>query len=158
VILSSSDKYVLDKEWDNPSGSLTPEQWGQALAAALHRFSGADIDVALFRDVPRWRDVAPTKCMASLMGRSFSHLCATRRQDAFNSGALRSENAALAEVPSAGLIDLTSSFCTATMCAPESGGILEYRDREHLTARFAASLAPILGRKIDSLGALRGLR
>jgi hypothetical protein len=45
--------------------------------------------------------------------------------------------------------DLSNVICGPTVCAPELDGVVVYRDSNHLTARFAARLAPILAERID---------
>jgi SGNH domain (fused to AT3 domains) len=46
-------------------------------------------------------------------------------------------------------IDLTRAFCDARRCYPVIGGALVYKDEDHLTPTFAATLAPWLHREVD---------
>jgi hypothetical protein len=48
-------------------------------------------------------------------------------------------------------IDLTRFFCDPADCFPVVGGVLVYLDQNHLTPRFAGTLAPYLRRAIDHL-------
>jgi peptidoglycan/LPS O-acetylase OafA/YrhL len=43
-----------------------------------------------------------------------------------------------------GFIDMSDQMCNAGECFPEIGGVIVYRDRDHLTATFNRSLAPTL--------------
>ena len=49
------------------------------------------------------------------------------------------------------VIDLTKFFCGSELCYPVVGGALVYRDVDHLTRTFAATLGPFL---LHALGAL----
>jgi peptidoglycan/LPS O-acetylase OafA/YrhL len=49
-----------------------------------------------------------------------------------------------AEVSGAGIIDLLHSICAGLPCQVVRDGMIVYRDNHHLTATFAASLAPAL--------------
>lgn len=44
-------------------------------------------------------------------------------------------------------VDLSDQFCTANSCDPVVDGIVVYRDANHITASFAAHLAPILSER-----------
>jgi hypothetical protein len=64
------------------------------------------------------------------------------------SQALKTDPAALAaqqlRSPRVHVIDLTSFFCDARLCYPVIGGALVYKDADHLTRVFAATLGPFL--------------
>lgn len=51
-------------------------------------------------------------------------------------------------------LDLSEYFCEATNCPAVVGGVLVYFDNLHVTATYATTLAPYLGRGVDA--ALRG--
>ena len=55
---------------------------------------------------------------------------------------------ALRQVSRAHLVDVTSLYCTATACPPVIGHVLVYKDRTHLTATYAATLAPYIERQV----------
>jgi hypothetical protein len=52
--------------------------------------------------------------------------------------------AVAAEAAGAGILDLISSICPSIPCQVVRDGMIVYRDNHHLTATFAASLAPAL--------------
>lgn len=54
----------------------------------------------------------------------------------------------LADVP---VVDTTNYFCNNRICSPIIGGVLVYQDAAHLTATYAESLAPLLGRQLTPL-------
>ncbi|QJU54576.1 acyltransferase family protein [Herbiconiux sp. KACC 21604] len=63
--------------------------------------------------------------------------------------------AAATDLPGALPIDLTAYYCDETECPLVIGGVKVYRDRGHLTATFASTLAPYLGKAISDYEAAR---
>ena len=55
---------------------------------------------------------------------------------------------AVASFPRAHLIDLTDLYCEPDVCRPVVGNVIVYRDRGHLTAAYAKTLAPYLGEQL----------
>jgi len=53
-----------------------------------------------------------------------------------------------AEVP---VVDTTDFFCNNRVCSPIIGGVLVYQDRTHITATYADSIAPFLGKRLVPL-------
>jgi hypothetical protein len=49
------------------------------------------------------------------------------------------------------VVDMTSWFCPDEMCPAVIGGALVYKDANHITAAYGATLAPYLGRKLDRI-------
>ena len=60
------------------------------------------------------------------------------------------QEAAIAQVDPARFefVDLTPFFCDERSCYPVVGGVLIYRDLNHLTTLFAETLAPYLQRAL----------
>lgn len=55
-------------------------------------------------------------------------------------------------VPNAHVVDLSQFYCTATECLPVIGGLVVYRDDgHHVTATYAATLAPFLEQDIAAV-------
>lgn len=50
--------------------------------------------------------------------------------------------------PNARLVDMTPFYCAGDRCLAVIGGVIVYRDGTHLTATYASTLAPYLGREI----------
>lgn len=55
---------------------------------------------------------------------------------------------AIARDPNGAIIDLTRLYCDEELCPAVIGNVIVYRDGNHLTARYARSLAPYLGREL----------
>ena len=47
------------------------------------------------------------------------------------------------------LVDLTDHICGPTVCSAVTGGVITYFDASHLTATYAATLAPYLAPVIE---------
>ena len=57
---------------------------------------------------------------------------------------------AAAETPGASVVDLSDLYCTPTTCPAIIGNVVVYRDTTHVTATWARTLAPIIGRTVDA--------
>jgi peptidoglycan/LPS O-acetylase OafA/YrhL len=114
-----------------------PARQGVAMARLIKRLPGA---VAILADTPR-SEVDVPACLAR--HRDAIEACTTRRAAAFTWRHLRRERVA-ARRSDATLIDLSAAVCPTDPCPPIIGRRLVYRDHHHLTATFAASLAPDL--------------
>lgn len=57
-------------------------------------------------------------------------------------------SAAAAEVPGAVALDFTEFYCDAELCPTVIGGVNVYRDRHHITATYARTLAPYLWERL----------
>jgi len=47
--------------------------------------------------------------------------------------------------------DMTDYICPGGKCLPETGGIVTYRDSNHLTASYSESLAPAIAKQLDQV-------
>src|SRR5258705_6328540 len=104
------------------------------------------------RDVPfnkRYVD----KCVARALwqGRNAS-VCDAPRAAAVGDDDSRIERTIVTKIGKARYVDLTNLFCDATRCHAMIGGRLVFRDRHHIAAPYAASLAAPLERAIFGYG------
>ncbi len=99
------------------------------------------VPVVVLRDTP-----LHLKNIAECVSENLKHLtkCATPRADALGRGGGPAEEEAAAGLTGVRLIDLNDWICPADRCAPVIGGVLVWRDAHHLTATYAATLAPML--------------
>jgi hypothetical protein len=58
--------------------------------------------------------------------------------------------AAVATQPNARLIEVADLVCPDGLCRAEQGGVMHYRDGQHLNAAYVLSLAPALGDALDA--------
>ncbi|HEV8697337.1 MAG TPA: acyltransferase family protein [Candidatus Limnocylindrales bacterium] len=114
-----------------------PIRQGAAVARLVERIPGR---VAILVDTPRSEFDVPA-CLARHS--EAIEACTTRRATAFTWRHRRREREAVKR-SDAKLIDLSDATCPTDPCPPIIGKRLVYRDHHHLTATFAASLAPAL--------------
>ena len=116
-----------------------------ARAAALARIVRALPDgVVLLTDTPDARRDVPS-CLSRHPGDV--RRCAVPAKAAFVGRLGRLERLA-SRATGAGLVDLSGRVCRADPCPVVVDGMIVFRDSRHLTATFAASLAPDLEREL----------
>jgi len=107
--------------------------------------------VVVLRDTPKMRS-ATLDCVQRAMdaGRGAARACAVPR-----ALALERDPAMVAATRPAGravrTIDLTSALCDRRSCYPVVGGALAFKDIDHLTTVFSATLGPYLQRAVQDL-------
>ncbi len=132
---------------------------GQSLAqaqvagyiGAWQRIPPTVTHIVVIRDIP-YAHENTLACVERAMQqhRDAGTACAVPR-----TAALRPDPEGLAaqqlDSPRVQVIDLTSFFCDARLCYPVIGGALVYRDADHLTRTYAATLGPYLLREVRKL-------
>lgn len=88
-------------------------------------------------------DDDPNSCLRSASADD----CAVDRADVLSDA----DPIAIAGASAASLIDLTDTYCDADTCRVVIGGANVYRDEDHLTVTFAASIAPFLDEAITAV-------
>jgi hypothetical protein len=107
--------------------------------------------VIVIRDNPRSR-ASTMPCVSRAITRRWvpaAH-CAVARSSALRPDPAEAAVAAIGD-PRFTLVDLTPHFCDARWCFPVVGGVLVYRDDNHLTTLFAETLTPYLQRALPPL-------
>ncbi|WCB92225.1 O-antigen acetylase [Baekduia alba] len=108
--------------------------------------------VVVLRDTPKMR-TATLDCVQKAMdgGQPAARACAVPRALALE----RDPAVAAAGGPSAarkiGVVDLTNTLCDRRSCYPVVGGALTFKDVDHLTTVFAATLGPYLQAAVQRL-------
>jgi len=147
LVVTSASIYTAVMEGGKVlSGLEARTALGRGYAAVLKRLIADGMRVVAIRDVPRVPGSIP-KCVAEHM----RHLrrCAFSKHDG-----LPHPDAVWAAVRGvAGVrpIDATSRLCVGRLCPAVIDDVLVYRAQGHLTATFAATLAPWLTRKLRAL-------
>jgi peptidoglycan/LPS O-acetylase OafA/YrhL len=100
--------------------------------AALAELSDADIATVVIRDTP-YLPVAGPDCVAE------DEACQFERSVIDNHDDVLAEVAAARGVPT---LDFTEYLCTTSECPAVIGGVIVYRDRNHLSQTFVRTLAP----------------
>lgn len=111
------------------------------LAEILHRIqSSTGAEVAVIRDTPKlpfdplmcFED--SSKCQTLDIDDRYDTLVAAASIDGF-----------------AKVIDMTDAVCPNSQCDAVIGNVIVWRDRHHLTATYAETLAPLLAERIDEV-------
>lgn len=147
VILTSSFAYAVRLE-----------AWREGLDRTFAAFDAAGVRVLHLRDTPRPRFDVPA-CLGRAAWRGGwipSAPCIFDKLASLDEGIYRVERQDAGRYRGVTSVDLTEHICPGSKCEGEAGPIVIYSDSNHLTASFAASLAPILGRRLDqALAAVR---
>ena len=103
-----------------------------------------DVPIVAIRDNP-WTKGDVLSCVAQHRNTA-AEVCAVPRS--LGLAVFDGQAEAALKVPRARLVDVTSFYCTATVCPPVIGHVLVYKDRTHITAAFAETLAPYVERQV----------
>ncbi|HYI32805.1 MAG TPA: acyltransferase family protein [Glaciibacter sp.] len=104
--------------------------------------------VAVIRDIPNAKDET-TDCVARHQDDAAA--CELVAASALGTDDLMVE--AAEGQPGVSVVDMTDYFCTDDACATVRGGVVVYRDSHHMTATYATTLAPFLGKKLEKVTA-----
>jgi hypothetical protein len=104
-----------------------------------------------FRDTPRAKNDVPL-CLsrAEYFGRE-ERECAAGRDEALYPEIYGLERQAASGLSHISTLDLSDLVCGPAVCETVQRGMVVYRDRSHLTATFARSLAPSLFQRMAPL-------
>jgi hypothetical protein len=109
--------------------------------------------VVVLRDTPKMR-TATLDCVQQAMdaGRPAGPECAVPRAIALERDpAVAAARQMAGATPAVRTIDLTDTLCDRRACYPVVGGALTFKDVDHLTTVFAATLGPYLQAAVQSL-------
>ncbi|GAA1171722.1 SGNH hydrolase domain-containing protein [Ornithinimicrobium humiphilum] len=134
VVLLSSASY----------GRVEPADLASAMAERVDELRRAGIVPAIIRDVPRPPFDVP-ECLVS----NSDHVaeCAFPRADALErAGTGQDELVALR--PTLPVVDLNDAVCPAATCSPVVGGVVVWRDSNHLSATYVDSLRDLVEERV----------
>ncbi len=129
------------------TGHVTEREWQSGLRLTLSEFDAAHIPVVLVRDPPAPFFDAPV-CLARAAWQGRPPECGFTPDRSLRASIDHSESAAHESLPLARTVDVSATICPGASCQPQQEHTLLYRDRHHLTATYAASLAPLLETQI----------
>ena len=130
-------------DFNNPSN--TSKQWAAGMRSTFGQLVKIT-KVAAIADTPDLR-TSPIVCLSANIDSAAA--CARPATLALDSPG-RAPGSTPSDLMGATLVDLTGYLCSTT-CPPIIGATMVYRDSHHLTATFAASLAPALGARLKPL-------
>lgn len=151
VILASATIY-LDDSRRNGGHPTSPMMWREGSKRTIGTLDDAGIEVAVMRDTPR-----PEVDIPTCLGRVVTHrwypraACNLNRASALRPAAFNAELAAAEGRTRVHFLDLTDEICDSVYCPAVKNDRIVYRDDNHLTGSFAASLAPALEARLTPL-------
>lgn len=127
-------------------------EWTQGSRRLLDRVSQAAGMIYLIRSTP----VLPFNAAHCAAPRSTVHRllagenhCSSQAQDPLNDQVYQWLSQAAKGYDNVKAVDLNPAVCPSGVCNAISSGQLTYRDNQHLTARYAESLAPAVAARLD---------
>lgn len=125
----------------------TQAQWINGTRSVLRELAPAVGEIYLMRSTPTLPFNGPA-CMAP---RSWLYAaikgpthCTAPAHTALSDDVLDWLQTAASPFSNVHLVDMTNSICPDAVCHAELNGLIVFRDEQHMTASFAASLAPAL--------------
>jgi peptidoglycan/LPS O-acetylase OafA/YrhL len=150
VLISNSAEYVQRASVTDPYARLTAAQWERGTRATLEILNRIGSHVVLVRDTPR-PDVDEPICLS----RSSDHpelfppsRCEVQEDHALAPSVWSLEKSVAGDYAHVSTLDMTDMFCASDRCPPMLNGIVVYRDTNHVSALFAASMAPALAERL----------
>jgi peptidoglycan/LPS O-acetylase OafA/YrhL len=155
VALLKPDIVFLATTIDNPFGE---KEWTEGTRKILDALSPAAGQIVLLRDTPQLPFDGPD-CLARQAGRP----AWLAPHDGCRSKPRKERQAMLVytwleeasrNFGNVHVLDLNSLICPSGTCAAEQRGTVVFRDSQHLTDQFAASLAPALRTRLNEMKVL----
>jgi peptidoglycan/LPS O-acetylase OafA/YrhL len=153
VLVSDSSGYVKLPSSEDPYAQLSIQKWRDGTRSTLRNLNSVAALTVLLRDTPR-PDIDVPICLS----RASTHpllfpasTCHVPEQRALANSVWEAEISAAQPFEHVSLLDMTDRFCRGGQCSPMLNGMVVYRDGNHMTSTFAASLAPVLSSAIISL-------
>ncbi len=142
LVTSNNDYSPLDDDGDPLQGKQRRRALQAGYVETLNRLQDAGIQAGVIKDQP-----SATVDIPSCVSKELHSLdaCAFRRP---HSKEDEIDRRAAEEAPGVRLIDVTDKICPRGLCRAVIGNALVYRDRGHLSATFAATLAPSLEQRL----------
>ncbi|MFC4016793.1 acyltransferase family protein [Micromonospora sp. GCM10011542] len=147
VLVVSTSLYVMIRNGE-PVTSQAQAAFADALRRTWAAMAAAGIPVIVLRDTP-YHDMDIAECV-SVNPRKLTR-CASPRDKVLAAGGGPAHEAAARDNDKVHLVDLNPAICPRERCAPVIGGALVYRDNNHITATYAATLAPLLATALDRI-------
>lgn len=139
VLMGSADSY-----------GFTQPQWIEGTGRVLEALAPAAGHVFILRNTPALPFDGP-ECLEQHVGRPAwlgSRVCTVTPDESSADLEVAWLNRAASRYPNVRMLDMNASVCPGGICSAELGGLVVFRDAQHLTARFAASLEPVLASKL----------
>ena len=147
VVVTSSSNYRVVRDGRTLNSEESLSALADGMRTSWHALDSAGVRTVVLRDTPR-PDIDIAECASQHTERMTK--CAVDRDTAL-SGIGQRQADATSRLAKVHLVDLNDAICPTDKCAAVIGGVLVYRDTNHLTATYAATLAPRLADALDRL-------
>jgi len=150
VVIANATGYVRGGARSDGYAQLSPEQWKTGMHSMLASLDKAGIATVLLRDTPRPGFNVPV-CLARAARHSWysEKNCVLERSAVVDDNVQQAESTAATGLPHIRVLDLTDLFCNSHTCQPLNNHVVVFSDSNHLTARFARTLAPVLSQRLS---------
>jgi peptidoglycan/LPS O-acetylase OafA/YrhL len=140
IILDMTRRYTPDYGF-----TVYGDEWTESIARTVTQLRSTGAVVLVLGAIPDPHSTVPT-CVSDHLDSATA--CAPQRSVAVNDAGIAAEEAATVRVGGQ-FADLTSLFCTDSMCPVIIGNELVYRDDNHITIQYGQRLKPVLAAIID---------
>jgi len=157
VILGSATPLCLTRNKAACPFVISIDEWRKGTERTLATLAAAHLRIVALRDTPRWSFDVPT-CLARSVRRAWysGGSCDIDKSASLNRELFDAERTAARGLPDVHFLDMTDMLCDKNLCYSMQNGAIVYRDNNHLTGKFAASLTPTLeARLLPILNAAR---
>ncbi len=147
VVMSGDTAYTAyGPNGEELSGTANADALEAGYVSTLERIQRAGLQAVVIRDLPASTEDIPS-CVSEDLGDL--EACAFPRVHDWD---IEYDKRAAEATPGVHLIDVTAEVCPGELCRAVIGNALTYRDKTHLTATFARTLSPWLGKGLEEIG------
>lgn len=138
---------------------FTEAQWVEGTARVLDTLSPAVGHIYILRDTPRLPFDGPN-CLTQQAVRSvrlgLRRTCTAPAASSYAERVYRWLGLAAARFANVSMLDMSQHVCPGGVCSAQWHGKVVFRDSQHLTGSFAASLEPVLAQKLGLEAGAKG--
>jgi len=152
VFIGNASNHLGRPEAFASNPGVSPDEWRVGTRRTLESLTTQGLSVAFMRDNPSFTLDIPT-CLARAVRHSWhrNSSCDMEKSASLDPAVFEAEKVGARGLPNVHFIDLTDLFCSKSVCRTVQGGVVMYRDNNHLTGSFANSLAPVLESMLVSI-------
>jgi peptidoglycan/LPS O-acetylase OafA/YrhL len=147
VVLASYNGAMIRGDFITPT-LMSAEEVRSGTRRTLERLSGLGVPLVVMRDTP----LPPFNIPSCEIQRLFNgRRCEFDASVAVNSPAFAAEHAAADGMTQVYFLDMDDLICPDSLCPARENDLIIYRDEDHLTGRFAESLAPAVRSRLAAI-------
>jgi peptidoglycan/LPS O-acetylase OafA/YrhL len=144
IVASATLSLGRGNKVDSPL-AISLDEWRNGATRTLTTLAAARLRIVALRDTPLLAFDIPT-CLARSARHSWypGGSCVMDKSASLDPELFEAERTAAQGLPDVHFLDMTDMLCDDNLCHAVRNGAIMYRDSNHLTGSFAASLAPTL--------------